>query len=65
MGLLSPLPDGGSSEKTYQVQLETNSPMEMRGSFLPAEWEPQSGIQLTWPHKEDRKSTRLNSSHRL
>ena len=52
MGILSPLPDGGSSEKTYQVQLETNSPMEMRGSFLPAEWEPQSGIQLTWPHKD-------------
>ena len=19
---------------------------------LPAEWEPQSGIQLTWPHKD-------------
>ena len=20
--------------------------------YLPAEWQPQSGIQLTWPHQE-------------
>lgn len=24
--------------------------MELRGTFLPAEWYPQSGVQLTWPH---------------
>ena len=23
---------------------------EVRGTFLPAEWHPQSGVQLTWPH---------------
>lgn len=23
---------------------------ELRGTFLPAEWYPQSGVQLTWPH---------------
>ena len=23
---------------------------ELRGTFLPAEWHPQSGVQLTWPH---------------
>ncbi len=24
--------------------------IELRGTFLPAEWFPQSGVQLTWPH---------------
>lgn len=24
--------------------------MEIRGCFMPAEWFPQSGVQLTWPH---------------
>lgn len=52
MGILSTLPNGDSSEKTYQVRFERNIPMETRESFLPAEWEPQSGIQLTWPHKD-------------
>lgn len=23
---------------------------ELRGTFFPAEWYPQSGVQLTWPH---------------
>ena len=23
---------------------------EIRSSFFPAEWFPQSGVQLTWPH---------------
>lgn len=23
---------------------------EVRGTFFPAEWHPQSGVQLTWPH---------------
>lgn len=25
---------------------------EMRSAHLPAEWFPQSGVQLTWPHKD-------------
>lgn len=25
---------------------------EMRSTHLPAEWFPQSGVQLTWPHKD-------------
>ena len=24
--------------------------IELRGTFFPAEWFPQSGVQLTWPH---------------
>ena len=24
--------------------------MELRDTFFPAEWHPQSGVQLTWPH---------------
>ena len=24
--------------------------MEVRSTFFPAEWYPQSGVQLTWPH---------------
>jgi len=26
--------------------------MELRGTFFPAEWHPQSGVQLTWPHAQ-------------
>lgn len=29
-----------------------NDQMEIRSPYLPAEWAPQSGIQLTWPHKD-------------
>ena len=29
-----------------------NSTLNHLNCFLPAEWHPQSGIQLTWPHKE-------------
>lgn len=29
----------------------TNS-MDTQTTYLPAEWEPQSGIQLTWPHAD-------------
>ena len=26
--------------------------MEIKNYYLPAEWHPQSYIQLTWPHKD-------------
>ncbi len=47
------IPLGGvDSEKDYQVRFGKNMTyqVEMRAPFLPAEWAPQSGIQLTWPH---------------
>lgn len=37
------------------LKVETEKPLDpehssIRGTFLPAEWAPQSGVQLTWPH---------------
>lgn len=42
------------SEKDFQVKLgqTVSEQVEMRAPHLPAEWYPQSGIQLTWPHEE-------------
>ncbi|MCR5181121.1 MAG: agmatine deiminase family protein [Bacteroidaceae bacterium] len=30
--------------------LPKEEPTELRGTFFPPEWYPQSGVQLTWPH---------------
>lgn len=37
------------------LKVETEKPLDpehssIRDTFLPAEWAPQSGVQLTWPH---------------
>ena len=42
----------GMSENDLQLTFDhlKNKGMEMRDAFLPAEWHPQSGVQLTWPH---------------
>ncbi len=54
MGILVNLLDNrtGSSEKELQLTFGQNltEQVEMRQTFFPAEWYPQSGIQLTWPH---------------
>ena len=50
MGIIAGLPIGGASEKEYQVHFGKNIVTEMRAPLLPAEWAPQSGVQLTWPH---------------
>ncbi|MCD7899159.1 MAG: agmatine deiminase family protein [Bacteroides sp.] len=52
MGILAGLPRLGGSEKDLQLNFEftISEQVEMRGPFLPAEWYPQSGVQLTWPH---------------
>lgn len=39
------------------LKVETEKPLDpehssIRDTFLPAEWAPQSGVQLTWPHSE-------------
>lgn len=49
--MISSLPGGGASQKKIQAQFETNKSVEASASYLPAEWELQSGIQLTWPHE--------------
>ncbi len=42
----------GNSEKSLQLSFDhiLNQSIEMRAAFLPSEWYPQSGVQLTWPH---------------
>ena len=42
----------GLSGKDLQLSFDhhTNQGVEMRDTFLPAEWHQQSGVQLTWPH---------------
>lgn len=51
MGILSNLQNGELSEKDYQMHIEKKNSNEPSASYLPAEWELQSGIQLTWPHE--------------
>lgn len=43
------IPDDLTLHLRFQPQAEAPQ-VEMRGTFLPAEWFPQSGVQLTWPH---------------
>ena len=54
MGYLMGIALGGSAEeKEYQVRFGKNMSyqIETRTPLLPAEWALQSGVQLTWPHK--------------
>ncbi len=53
MGLLYKARTASLEERWTQIRFEeANGPekMEMRETFLPPEWFPQSGAQLTWPH---------------
>lgn len=52
MGIIIGYPSPSGSEKDLQINFGKNITMqvEMRSPHLPAEWHPQSGIQLTWPH---------------
>lgn len=52
MGIIVGLPNTGGTEKDFQwsLDLPVVEQLEIRMSYLPAEWYPQSGIQLTWPH---------------
>lgn len=52
MGIIVGLPCSGGSEKDLQLNFGKvmAQQTEMRAPFLPAEWYPQSGVQLTWPH---------------
>ena len=41
------------SDLTLHMQMPSQAgpeQMEIRSTFFPAEWFPQSGVQLTWPH---------------
>lgn len=52
MGIMVGCPSPSGSEKDLQLNFGKNITLqvEMRSPHLPAEWHPQSGIQLTWPH---------------
>lgn len=53
MGLFATLPGTGGTEKDLQLTfgLSLEEITEVRETYLPAEWHPQSGVQLTWPHE--------------
>lgn len=53
MALQYKTPTQSIDDLTRQLNFENpNGPeqTEMRSTFLPSEWFPQSGVQLTWPH---------------
>ncbi len=50
MGIVVGLPLSGGKESTLSLDFAIQDQIELRGPFLPGEWFPQSGIQLTWPH---------------
>ncbi len=52
MGIIIGYPRSGGSEKDLQLNFGKVivEQTEMRAPYLPAEWAPQSGVQLTWPH---------------
>jgi len=53
MALHYSIPTSLSDGLTLKVELEKPLDAELtsiRDTFLPAEWAPQSGVQLTWPH---------------
>lgn len=54
MGILVGLPKTGGSEKDLQLTfgLKLEELAEVRQIYLPSEWYPQSGVQLTWPHSD-------------
>ena len=54
MGLLVKARTTTITEATLQLKggMKKENPIEMTSSMLPAEWFPQSGVQITWPHSE-------------
>jgi len=56
MGLFFTIPQPGDDGKTLRLTFG----IEMQKRFLPAEWNRQSGIQLTWPHKNTDWGDMLN-----
>ena len=54
MGLLVKARTTTITEATLQLKggMKKENPIEMTSLMLPAEWFPQSGVQITWPHSE-------------
>lgn len=64
MGYIFPLPSETATGKDYQVRFgkNCNQTIESIMPYLPAEWAPQSGIQLTWPHADTDWNYMLESA---
>lgn len=62
MGLFSKLPAPSVGDFTLQLDVNRQQMerMELRSSFFPAEWWPQSAMQLTWPHAGTDWAQRLD-----
>ena len=54
MGLLVKARTTTITEATLHLKggMKKENPIELTSSMLPAEWFPQSGVQITWPHSE-------------
>lgn len=52
MGIIVGLPRSGGKDLQLNLSSFSGKQIEMLATQLPAEWYPQSGIQLTWPHEE-------------
>ncbi len=53
MGLQYKVRSSNTLERWYELRFEEAcgpEQAEIRATFLPPEWFPQSGVQLTWPH---------------
>lgn len=50
MGIIVGLPRTGGKDLQVEFGQIVNDQVTMLAPFLPAEWYPQSGVQLTWPH---------------
>lgn len=53
MGLQYKARKSGTDERTLRLNFEeypSPDTVQARQTFMPAEWHPQSGVQLTWPH---------------
>lgn len=53
MGIQAKLPTSSLDDLTRTLRFHASGPerQEVRQTVLPAEWYPQSGVQLTWPHE--------------
>ena len=75
MGLFAILPTFEADDKTLQLKFDEQDEqlVEVSRLALPAEWFPQSGIQLTWPHErtdwepmlKDVTKTYLNMTYEI
>ena len=60
MGIIVGLPRSGGKDLQLNLSCFTERQLELSSSCFPAEWHLQSGVQLTWPHKDTDWAYMLN-----